>query len=298
MNISIKRQRLLGNFVLLASLLLVGCTGVTTPTPTSTHEKLVLPAITQSATHKHYSGKFVWHDLLTDDVSEAKAFYSALFGWSFKDEGSYTTIYNHGKLMGGMMEVSPKEGSTAEALWLPSVSVSNVDRAIDYVTRKKGKVLKGPLDMKSRGKGVLVSDPHGAHLVLLHAKGGDPVDTTPQMGDWLWNELWTHKPKESYDFYRKLGQYDASTQKDNYRILKQKGKWRAGLRHLSKDDVKVRWVPVVRVVDPKMITDKVEKLGGKVILEAHKSLYNANVALIADNTGALLIVQRWAEGEK
>lgn len=280
---------------LLISVLLVGCTGVTEPAPKQ--EKLALPAITKSATHKHYSGKFVWHDLLTDDVSAAKTFYSGLFGWSFEEEDAYTTIYNRGKLIGGMMEVSPKSGR-AEAVWLPSVSVSNVDSAVGYVNSKKGKVLKGPLDMKERGKGVLVSDPHGAQLVLIHAKGGDPVDATPQMGDWLWNELWTHKPKESYDFYRKLGQYDASTQKDNYRILKQKGKWRAGLRHVSKDDVKVRWVPVVRVVDPKMITDKVEKLGGKVLMEAHPSFLDGNVALISDNTGALVIVQRWKEGEK
>lgn len=281
---------------LLASVFFVGCTGVTTPAPKQ--EKLALPAITKSATDKHYSGKFVWHDLVTDDVSSAKAFYSGLLGWSFEEEDGYTTIYNRGKLIGGMMEVSSKSGSTAEAVWLPSVSVSNVDSAIDYVSSKKGKVLKGPLDMKERGKGALISDPHGAQLVLLHAKGGDPVDTTPQMGDWLWNELWTHKPKESYEFYRKLGQYDASTQKDNYQILSHKGKWRAGLRHVMKDDLKVRWVPVVRVVDPKMITDKVEKLGGKVLMEAHPSFLDGTVALISDNTGALVIVQRWIEGAK
>jgi len=281
---------------LLISVLFVGCTGVTTPAPKQ--EKLALPAITKSATHKHYSGKFVWHDLLTDDVSMAKAFYSGLLGWSFEEEGAYTTIYNRGKLIGGMMEVAPKPDRKAESVWLPSMSVSNVDSMVAYVEKKKGKVLKGPLDMKERGRGVLVSDPHGAQLVLLHAKGGDPVDTTPQMGDWLWNELWTNKPKESYDFYRKLGQYDASTHKDNYRILSHKGKWRAGLRHVMKDDLKVRWVPVVRVVDPKIVTDKVEKLGGKVLMEAHPSFLDGNVALISDNTGALVIVQRWTEREK
>jgi len=296
MNQIIKFKWISSACVLLISVLLVGCTGLTTPTPKL--EKVSLPAITKSATHKHYSGKFVWHDLLTDDVSAAKAFYSGLLGWSFEEEGGYTTIYNRGKLIGGMMEVSPKSGSTAEAVWLPSVSVSNVDSAIDYVSSKKGKVLKGPLDMEERGQGVLVSDPQGAQLVLLHSKGGDPVDATPQMGDWLWNELWTNKPKESYDFYRKLGQYDASTHKDNYRILSHKGKWRAGLRHVTKDDLKVRWVPVVRVVDPKMITDKVEKLGGKILMEAHSSFLNGNIALISDNTGALVIVQRWTEGEK
>ena len=281
---------------LLASLFLLGCTGVNEPTPKQ--EKLALPAITKNATDKHYLGKFVWHDLLTDDVSAAKAFYSGLFAWTFEEQCEYTTIYNRGKLIGGMMKVSPKPGSTAEAIWLPSMSVNNVDSAVGYVESKKGKVLKGPLDMKERGKGVLISDPHGAHIVLLHAKGGDPVDATPQVGDWLWNELWTNKPKESYEFYRKLGKYDASENRDKYRILKRKGKWRAGVRDVTKHDVNVHWVPVIRVKDPKMIVSKVVKLGGKVLVEPHKSFINGDVAIIADNTGAHLIVQRWTEGEK
>ena len=281
-------------WILLASLFLLGCTGVNTPAPKQ--EKLALPAITKGATHKYYSGKFVWHDLLTDDVSSAKAFYSALFGWTFEEENEYITIYNRGKLIGGMMQVAPKPDSKAEAIWLPSMSVSNVDSMVAYVEKKKGKVLKGPLDMKERGRGVLVSDPHGAHIVLLNAKGGDPVDTTPQMGDWLWNELWTNQPKKSYDFYRKLGKYDATEKRDNYRILKRKGKWRAGMRDVSKHDVNVHWVPVIRVKDPKTIVSKVVKLGGKVLVEPHKSFINGDVAIIADNTGAHLIVQRWTEG--
>ena len=111
-----------------ASLFLLGCTGVNAPTPKQ--EKLALPAITKNATDKYYSGKFVWHDLLTDDVSAAKAFYSGLFAWIFEEQGEYTTIYNRGELIGGMMEVSPKPGSTAEAIWLPSMSVGNVDSAV------------------------------------------------------------------------------------------------------------------------------------------------------------------------
>ncbi len=296
MNKTIKYKWIINVWILLASIFLLGCTGVNTPAPKQ--EKLALPAITKSATHKYYSGKFVWHDLLTDDVSSAKVFYSALFGWTFEEQDEYITIYNRGKLIGGMMQVAPKPGSKAEAIWLPSMSVSNVDSMVAYVEKKKGKVLKGPLDMKERGKGVLVSDPHGAHIVLLNAKGGDPVDTIPQMGDWLWDELWTDQPKESYDFYRKLGKYDATEKRDNYRILKRKGKWRAGMRYVSRDGVNVHWVPVIRVKDPQTIVAKVVKLGGKVLVEPHKSFINGDVAIIADNTGAHLIVQRWTEGEK
>ena len=30
-------------------------------------------------------GRFVWHDLLTKDVSAARRFYGELFGWRFED---------------------------------------------------------------------------------------------------------------------------------------------------------------------------------------------------------------------
>jgi predicted enzyme related to lactoylglutathione lyase len=283
-------------WAVLASLLLIGCTGANTLAPKQ--DKLVLPAITKTATEKHYSGKFVWHDLLTDDVDKAKEFYSGLFGWSFEDKHGYTTIYHHGKVIGGMMHVSHTSDKNVEAVWLPSLSVENVDNAIAEVKAKKGTVLKGPIDMPQRGRGVLVSDAQGAHIVLLHAKGGDPLDTVPNMGDWLWNELWTSNSKESEALYRRLGKYDAVSKSGEYRIFKNKGKWRAGIRDVSKEDAKSRWVSVVRVSDLQKSMDKVKHLGGQVLMNPHKEIADGNVAVIADNTGALLLIQRWSGSVK
>jgi len=293
MNESIKRRVTIGIWTVFISLLFSGCTGV--KTPSLEKEQVPLVAITDTPTGKHNSGRFVWHDLITDDASEARKFYAALFGWSFEDQGRYTVISNHDKPIGGILEIAPKPGTEAEAIWLPSMSVANVDNSIAYLKSKKGEVLKGPVDMKERGRGAIVSDPHGAQLVLLNAKGGDPTEAVPKIGDWLWNELWTHTPKESYAFYRKLGKYDASELREDYRILKSKDKWRAGIRHLAKADVKARWASVIRVSDPKAITERVPKLGGKVLMEPDETFMNGDVAVIADNTGALLIIQRWDE---
>ena len=85
-----KYKWITSGWILLVSLLLIGCTGVNTPAPKQ--EKLSLPAITKNATHKYYPGKFVWHDLLTDDISAAKEFYSGLFGWTFEEQGEYCLV--------------------------------------------------------------------------------------------------------------------------------------------------------------------------------------------------------------
>lgn len=281
---------------IILSILLSGCTQVSVPSPNS--EALALPSITSTVTGERHTGKFVWHDLLTDDISSSRTFYAGLFGWTYKNRGNYTQILNQGNLIGGMMQIRPTAESKAEAVWLPSLSVANVDQSIHYIKSKKGKVIKGPLEMKERGRGVLISDPQGAQLVLLDTKNGDPKDVTPQVGDWLWNELWTNTPKESYSFYRKLGGYDASEIRNGYRLLKSKEKWRAGIRDVSKEDIKARWVPAIRVSDLEGTMTKAKALGGEVLVSPHKELVNGDVALIADNTGALVIIQRWEEGRK
>ncbi len=110
-----------GILTVIVSVLLAGCTGQ--KMPIIQKEQAPLSAVTKTPTGIHYSGKFVWHDLLTDDVSKAKKFYAGLFGWSYEESGSYTTIYHHGKLIGGMMEIASKAGSKTEALWFPSLQM-------------------------------------------------------------------------------------------------------------------------------------------------------------------------------
>lgn len=285
-----------GAVILLTSLWFTGCTNMAEPPQKS--EPLPLPSITSTMTGERHQGKMVWHDLLTDDVKAARKFYADVFGWTFKTNRAYTQIFNQKELIGGMMEITSAADQKTKAVWLPTMSVMNVDKSIQYLESKKGKVLKGPINMKERGRGALVSDPQGAQFVLLHAKNGDPKDVIPQVGDWLWNELWTSTPKQSYLFYRHIGGYDSYETREGYRILKQKGKWRAGLRDVSKEDLKARWVPTIRVANLAETLTKVKASDGEILVGPDKDLVNGNVALIADNTGALMIIQYWEEGGK
>ena len=274
----------------LALALLAGCSSLQF---SGTAEELQLTSVTASPTNEYHPGKFIWHDLLTPDVAAARKFYGELFGWSFEQQGRYTEITNQGRKVGGMVEISPQEEKEAEAYWLAYMSVSDVDRAMDFLTAQGGVVHKGPVDMENRGRGVLVSDPQGAQLLLLHAADGDPEDVEPLMGDWLWNEIWTNVPEMTFTFYQTLGEYESSIDGNNYQVLQNEGKWRAGIRHVFEADFNVRWVPSVRVEDPELMVDKVESLGGVVWLRPDEPPSNGNTALISDSTGALLMIQRW-----
>jgi len=249
--------------------------------------------VTENPSGKTFPGKFVWHDLLTPDPLAAGKFYEELFGWQIDYEGQYAVVRNGGKLIAGILQVDPKDGSAREGVWMPSVSVADVDAAITLVEANGGTVLKGPVDMDKRGRTALISDPERADIVLLNATGGDPLDTEPEIGDWLWDEIWTNDPDTTEEFYSAVLGYDEMVSGDDYDVFMHKGKWRAGIRYV-RDDFKHRlWVPVVRVVDPEETARRVKELGGVVWIAPGEAPANDDTALIADTTGALLLIQRW-----
>src|SRR5215831_12429600 len=48
-----------------------------------------LPPLTTVGGSPRLPGKFVWADLVTDDVLKARKFYGELFGWTFQSAGDY-----------------------------------------------------------------------------------------------------------------------------------------------------------------------------------------------------------------
>ena len=66
-----------------------------------------LPALNDPATDVRIPGKFIWADYFTSDVDAAKAFYTALFGWEWRDintapKDRYGIFYYNGLPIVGM----------------------------------------------------------------------------------------------------------------------------------------------------------------------------------------------------
>jgi predicted enzyme related to lactoylglutathione lyase len=257
---------------------------------------LKLPPVASPATGVHHQGKFVWFDLLTDDVTLAKNFYGTLFDWSFKKRGSFTVVLNNGQSIGGIVEIQPKDGEESTPRWIPLLSVADVDQAVVLVKEAGGTIHEGPVNMPKRGRGALISDPQGAPLLLLHSSDGDPPDREQPMGSWLWIELWSDNPEASLGFYQELCGYSSIKDKEGYWILERDSMWRGGIRSMPDGErLKIScWIPVVRVRDTVAISDLAEKLGGRVLVKPSNTNDGSSVALIEDPGGALLIVQRWS----
>lgn len=264
-----------------------------------TSTQLVVPPVTTTPTNDFKVGKFVWYDLLTNDVLAVKAFYGGLFGWEFEGEkridAAYTVIKKDGTPIGGIVFREEKEVEHSQ--WLSYLSVTDVDQAVDMIKAQNGIVYREAFELPDRGRVAVVADPQGAPIVFIKSQGGDPADRGPITNNWLWTELFASDVKEAADFYSELVGYDVEEfdtgLKIPYYVFKKNDARRGGLLKLPWEGVKPNWLPYVLVDDPGKIANKVQSLGGQVLIAPNKDIRQGSVALIQDPAGAVLAIQKW-----
>lgn len=260
-----------------------------------------LPSINSSAS-PHIPGKFVWRDLLTTQPEEARRFYEELFGWEFADvEGAdfgYAVARFHGRPIAGLVDARDFEDEVNVSQWVSSVSVDDVDRAVQRVRNLGGMVHREGQNLGPRGRMALVSDDRGALLALIYSLDGDPRDREAGTHEWMWTELWTDDVEAATAFYGGLLGYrratlDAGVAGDRYESFTRNDTPRAGLIEYQVDGVRPNWLPYVRVSDAEATARRAEELGGRTLIPPHPELRDGSVALIADPSGAALVVQEW-----
>lgn len=245
------------------------------------------------------SGKLVMADLVTDDVAAARTFYGQLFGWSFRDAGSYVGIANGGQTLGGIFNVPRPADQEAQPRWISVFSTTNVSRAERAVKAAGGKVLMPPTKLAERGEQGVFADDEGALFSVVRMTQGDPEDYLPAIGDWIWVQLLTRDAQRAGAFYRALGGYEIVADTDssipNTFVLARDGYARAALTTIPSQYQLVRptWLPFVRVASVQQSLTRARELGGKVLVEATAGLANGTVAVITDPTGAAIGVLEW-----
>jgi len=288
--------------ITLAALILGGCSSTN------------MPAITDQPTQVTLQGKVVWHDLITDAPEASQHFYEELFGWEFEqvDIGGglfntidYTLIRHNGRLIGGMVNQAQLKTQEDISQWISLISVADVDAATAVVTAAGGTVLTAPVNLSKRGRSAVVADPQGALFTLLQTSSSDPLDEAePDVGGFLWNELWTEDVAAAADFYKQLAGYadEGNILKDNvenlreYRLLSSQGKPRVGIMKLPVEDLTPVWVSYLRIEDASAldaIVARVEELGGAILLDPQDREIGGRVALIAGPSGAGIALQTW-----
>lgn len=114
---------------------------------------------------------FIWHELVTPDLTSSGAFFSHLFGWTRKEVdagpfGIYTLFQKDGQDIAGMMNPTsdtPGKGS----YWHSYIAVENVDDFAKQAPLLGGSVVVSPQDVPDVGRVCVVADPTGAVAHLM-----------------------------------------------------------------------------------------------------------------------------------
>ncbi len=255
-----------------------------------------------SFSEKPLIGKFVWHDLITEDMEAVKRFYSGLFGWTFEQSSGargndYTLAKSGGVYVAGMVPMAtPADGSNISR-WLPFVSVDDVDAAVARSTAAGGRIAAPARDLPL-GRVAAIIDGQGAVVGLARSRIGDPDDgtTAGRPGRAVWTELLASDVDAAASFYRKLVGYQVDTMKrrgGEYVMLLSDGLVRAGIMKNPMEKWQPEWLTYFAVTDPTIAAARVESLGGKVLIAPSPDVREGTLALIADPSGAVLALQKW-----
>jgi len=239
-------------------------------------------------------GRFVWHELHTNDRAKAVKFYSALMGWEMKDvrmgEGEpYSLALQGGKDFAGITK--SMAGPNVPPHWLMYLGVDDVDASAKKVTELGGKVMMPPTDIPNVGRFSVVIDPTGAAFALH--KHGSPLQEepkTPPIGSFCWEELLTSDPDAAVKFYTGLFGY-TTEQHDMgpmgmYTLLKRGDRQTAGVMKLPPGVPVSCWTTYLAVKNVDESTRNAKELGAQVMKEPSDIPNIGRFSVIVDPTGA------------
>lgn len=110
--------------------------------------------------HSHHTIDYI--EFTVRDLSAAKRFYSAAFGWRFKDYGpAYAGIQGEGREVGGLIQTDDVRTTGA----LVILYSDDLEASVEAVTAAGGRILKDPYAFPG-GRRFHFADPSGNELAV------------------------------------------------------------------------------------------------------------------------------------
>ncbi len=228
---------------------------------------------TQSRSH------FIWHELMTDDVPGALAFYGHVLGLTAEkfpsaDGGDYHVLSAGGRGMGGAMPL--RDGMT-KAFWVGYLATGDVDADAARLEKAGGKVMRPAADIPHVGRFALVTDPQGAGFVLFNPTpppGGAPPAATGR-GAVGWCELLTSDAAAAFGFYAEQYGWEKGFAVDmgpmgtyqTFAITESSG---GGMMNDPQKPARPRWRFVFNVESVSAAMARVTEKGGQVLNGPHE----------------------------
>jgi uncharacterized protein len=234
-------------------------------------------------------GTFSWVELVTSDADAAKAFYTAVFGWDYRDTPIGEGMVYSTALVGGQAAGALYASAEQPPHWNCYVTVESVDEAARRADELGATVVAEPFDVMDAGRMAVISDPTGAALALWEPRSHIGASVVNQPGALTWNDLVTPDPDAAAGFYGGLFGWTTMDIPDSggYRVIQNHGRSNGGM--LSRDGMPPSWLPYFGHEDLDALLRRVAELGGRALSEP-VAVPSGRFAVFADPQGAVFAV--------
>jgi predicted enzyme related to lactoylglutathione lyase len=237
-------------------------------------------------------GTFSWAELLTSDADAAKAFYTSVFGWEYRDnpvgdDQVYATALRDGKDVGALY------ASEQPPHWNCYVTVESVDASAVRAAELGATVIAEAFDIFDVGRMAVIADPIGAALCLWEPRShiGATLVNTP--GALTWNDLITPDPAASARFYGDLFGWTTEEMPGagGYCVIKNGERTNGGMMPLDPrmGATPPNWMPYFGHEDVDRLLTEIDGLGGQVF-NGPMQLPQGKIAVLGDPQGAAFAV--------
>jgi uncharacterized protein len=247
---------------------------------------------------KHEPGSFSWVELATTDAAGAKAFYNALFDWSYVDNPAgpdmiYTRCQLRGKDVAALYpQQKAQRDQGVPPNWASYVTVERADGTAAKAKELGATLVLEPFDVMAHGRMAVVQDPTGAILAIWEPREHIGVQIRDEPGTLCWNELYARDTAAAAKFYTALFGWRAKTDPGGYT------EWHLGDRAVggmiaidpSWGNVPPHWLPYFQVTDCDATARRAESSAGSVMMPARDIPKVGRFAILKDPQGAAFAI--------
>ncbi len=244
---------------------------------------------------KYIPGTFSWTDLTTTDQDAAKAFYTALFGWTAVDmPAGEGVVYSMMQLAGkDVAAISPQPQQQRDAgappVWNSYITVESADAAVERAKQLGGSVHAPAFDVLDAGRMGVVQDPQGAYFLVWEPKSHIGAGLVNAPGALSWNELASTDLDGAPAFYRELFGWTTQpfegTEMPYLGVQTSDGHANGGMRPAQPGEP-AYWLVYFGTDDVDASVAKVSELGGSELV-GPMDIGVGKIAIVRDPQGAV-----------
>ena len=164
--------------------------------------------------------------------------------------------------------------------------MDEVEPVLGRVAELGGEVVAGPIEIPGTSRVGVIRDPTGAQLAVWQPQGFAGAEVVNETGMWTWSDVLTRDPDAASAFYEGLFGWKTERVVDIYASFTLGDLLIGGMRTISPEETTpASWMPYFVVGDADIAAERVEELGGHVLVPPTQ-VPAGRFVIIADDRGA------------